>query len=135
MSPPSPALQHDSPSHALWHSWQARFETVDRGLMASEAQDREGWLNAPRIPNPTETQRIQTMFLRPWTEVMETFDAAVSFSPLDDDQRRSLRSYLDLRAAWYRAVMKRFLVPSDQAMRILADTGAQLEAAVVARRS
>lgn len=127
-APAGPALD------PLWRSWQQRFQEADRALITADARERNGWEHAPRQANPAEVQRIQQRFLDPWHGLIETFAVAVISSPLSAGQRQALQGYLDLRAAWYRALMKRFLVPSDLSLRQVAEVGARLDAALAARR-
>lgn len=135
---PAPAAPQARPAaspalNPMWRAWLTRFNEVDAALIAADARERNGWINAPRQSNPAEMQRIQDRFLAPWSGVVETFAVAAIASPLSDAQRRDLQTYLDLRAAFYRCLMKRFLVPSDLTLRQLAETQARLDAALAAR--
>ncbi len=128
--PPLPALQPKKPT--LWSNWLARFAKVEE-LGSSLNAECERVRGKPRQPDLVEARRLQDVFLDPWTELQETFDASVG-SEVTDALRNDYHTYLDLRGALIRCLIRRCLAPGEAAIAQLDTAWQALQAFVDARR-
>lgn len=128
--PPLPALV---PKRTLWSSWTDRFAKVEQ-FSSSLAQEVERIRAKPRQPDLAEARRLQDLYLTPWTELQDTFEAAAG-AEVGEALRNDYRSYLDLRASLIRALVRRCLAPGDAAVAQLDAAMLALQNFVDARRS
>ncbi len=124
----SPALEPRKTT--LWSTWLDRFAKFSAGL----AEEVERIRAKPRQADLAKARRLQDHFLSPWTELVDTFDA-VAGTGLSDALRADHRSYLDLRTALVRALIRRCLAPSDGAVAQLDAAQLALQPFVDARRN
>lgn len=127
----SPALE--SKKTTLWSSWLDRFAKVEQFSIGLN-QEVERISAKPRQADLAEARRMQDLYLTPWTELQDTFDAAAG-AELGERLRADYRAYLDLRTALVRALIRRCLAPGDSAVAQLDAARLALQQFVDARRS
>ena len=128
---PSAALQPKKPT--LWASWLERFAKVEQ-FSAGLAAETELIRAKPRLADVTDARRLQDHYLTPWTELLDTFDAAAG-AQVSDCLRADYRAYLELRTALIRSLIRRCLAPSDAAVAQLDAAKLALQQFVDARRN
>lgn len=127
----SPALEPRKTT--LWSSWLDRFAKVEQ-FSTSLAQEVERIRAKPRQADLAEARRLQDHYLTPWSELVDTFDAAAG-AELSEALRSDYRAYLDLRTGLVRALIRRCLAPSDGAVAQLDAARLALQQFVDARRN
>ncbi len=131
----SAALQPKAPAKlTLWSSWQARLAAMERQSSSTMASDLAKVRAMPRQPDLAEARRLQTTYVDPWTDLQETFEAAVSTTNVHETMLRDYRQFLTIRANLVRTMVKRCLAPSEQNLQQLEASAAEIERFIAARR-